>query len=497
MRSPLLLLAAAAFIRVSGLLFDVLNIDEVDFALIGRSVGEGHLPYAQLVDIKPPLTYIAFAPAALFGGLSLWPMHVLGILVTVATALLLGRAALRWTRDPVAAAAAPWLYLLATLCDVPSVNAELLLNLPTAAALLCFVIAESGSLQLDLLCGVCIGLASLFKHQGGMPLASLGLVLLIRAARTRTWRPILRGATMTVGLLLPWAITFAVYAGAGHLAELWDWCFARNFGYVGGAGTTEPALPRFVLATLTCVGGTLAAWILAVRETARRSPEAPEPTRTALLAGLWLTWIPVAMGARFYEHYYLQFAPFLALVGAPRAACWVRSWPTLPRRSKVRAGIATLVPVAAACAFFLVKGVVHGYQAQDPKLREVARFLRDQTRPEEELFVWGHTSPLYYLADRRPGTRYFHCSVHVGNFDPGHLPEGFDARRYVSTRDVEATLHDLEAHRVALFADLAPAAIHHWDKLPLSTVPALEDYLRAHYELIGTPAGARVYRRRD
>jgi hypothetical protein len=50
---------------------------------------------------------------------------------------------------------------------------------------------------------------------------------------------------------------------------------------------------------------------------------------------------------------------------------------------------------------------------------------------------------------------------------------------------------------VALFADLAPAAIHHWDKLPLSTVPALEDYLRAHYQLIGSPAGARVYRRRD
>ncbi|HEY2031418.1 MAG TPA: hypothetical protein VGH20_19640, partial [Myxococcales bacterium] len=213
-------------------------------------------------------------------------------------------------------------------------------------------------------------------------------------------------------------------------------------------------------------------------------------------AALWLTWIPVAMGGRFYEHYYLQFAPFLALMAAPRAADWLASWPRLSRAVRVRALVLTVLPLAAACTFFLVKGVAGGYQAQDPKLREVARFLRENTRPDEELFVWGHSSPLYYLADRRPGTRYFHCSVHVGNFDPGHLPEGFDPRKHVSERDVAATLHDLEAHQVALFADLAPAAIHHWEKLPLSAVPALDAYLHAHYDLLGEPAGARVYRRR-
>jgi hypothetical protein len=488
LRSPFLLVLAATFIRVAGLVFDVLDIDEVDFALIGRSVAEGHLPYVQLVDIKPPLTYVAFAPAAWFGRLSLLPMHVLGILVTCATALILGRAAYRWTHDELVAAVAPWLYLLATLCDVPSVNSELLLNLPTAAALYCFA-GES-----MFLAGVWLGVASLFKHQGGMPLAPFGLVLFWRALRTRDARPIWSAVAMTLGLLVPWALTVLAYVR--HLPEFWDWCFARNFGYVGEAGSTEPALPRFLLSTATCIGGTLVPWLLSLRETFSRSPRAREPLRAALLAGLWLTWIPVAMGGRFYEHYYLQFAPFLTLVAAPRAADWLDAWPRLSRAVRVRALALTVLPVVAACAFFSVKGVVHGYQAQDPKLREVARFLRGETRPDEELFVWGHSSPLYYLADRRPGTRYFHCSVHVGNFDPGHLPEGFDPRKHVSERDVAATLQDLEAHRVALFADLAPAAIHHWEKLPLSAVPALDAYLHDHYDLIGEPSGARVYRRR-
>ena len=481
--SPFALVAAIAFCRVSGFLFQVLDIDEVDFALIGRSVAEGHLPYVQLVDIKPPLTYVAFAPAALFGKLSLWPMHLLGIALVAATGLILRRAVLRWTGDELAATVTPWLYLLATLCDVPSVNSELLLNLPTAAALLYFVEAEEGSLPRDLLAGICIGLASLFKHQGGMLLASLGLVLLIRALRTRTPQPILRGLAMTLGLAIPWALTFAVYAGAHHLPEFIDWCFRRNFGYVGDAGATEPALPRFLISTATCAGGTLSVWILAVRQTfAKRG--------SALVAALWLTWIPVAMGGRFYEHYYLQFAPFLAVVAAPQAASFLRAG-----RSRALGLILVLLPALSGCGFFLVKGLVHGYQVQDAKLNQVADFLRDQTRPGEELFVWGHTSPLYYLAQRRPGTRYFHCSVHLGNFDPNHLPPGFDPTRHVSQRDVEATLQDLEANQVAIFVDLSPSGIHHWDRLPLSAIPALDQYLHAHYQPIGSPAGALVYRR--
>jgi hypothetical protein len=191
----------------------------------------------------------------------------------------------------------------------------------------------------------------------------------------------------------------------------------------------------------------------------------------------------------------LQFAPFLAVVAAPRAAAWLAGWPEKSRAARTGALVLALLPALCGCGFFLVKGLVHGYQAQDPKLNEVASFLRAETRPDEELFVWGHTAPIYYLADRRPGTRYFHCSVHVGNFDPGHLPPGFDPSKHVSQRDVDATLHDLEANHVAIFVDLAPAGIHHWDRLPLSAIPQLEQYLHAHYQPIGSPAGALVYRR--
>ena len=86
-------------------------------------------------------------------------------------------------------------------------------------------------------------------------------------------------------------------------------------------------------------------------------------------------------------------------------------------------------------------------------------------------------------------------SVHVGNFDPEHLPDGFDLAAFRSDRDVAFTLKDLETNRVAIFVDTAPAGIHHWERVPLSVVPALDRYLHEHYALVADVAGSRVYRR--
>ena len=94
-----------------------------------------------------------------------------------------------------------------------------------------------------------------------------------------------------------------------------------------------------------------------------------------------------------------------------------------------------------------------------------------------------------------PGTRYVTTSVHVGNFDPGHLPPGIDLSRYRSESDVSLTLRDLEANQVPVFVDTTGSGIHHWDRVPLSSVPRLEQYLDAHYALVADVAGSRVYRR--
>jgi hypothetical protein len=62
--------------------------------------------------------------------------------------------------------------------------------------------------------------------------------------------------------------------------------------------------------------------------------------------------------------------------------------------------------------------------------------------------------------------------------------------------DVEATLADLESRRPAIVVDTAPADIHGWSKIPLAAFPELRSYIDEHYEEVGRPGGAIVYRRR-
>ena len=214
------------------------------------------------------------------------------------------------------------------------------------------------------------------------------------------------------------------------------------------------------------------------------------------MSTLWLTWLPVSVGGRFYEHYYLQFAPLLALAAAPRLAGLVGRWRELSRVPRASVLAACCVPAALYLAFTFGKGFLGGFPGQDQKVVGVSRWLAANTRPDQRIFVWGDATSVYYLARRTPGTRYLNCAVQVGNYDPSHLPRGFDVASHVSAPDVQATIADLEHNRVGLVVDTSSAAIHHWDRLPLSGVTALASYVDAHYRLVASPGGVRVYARR-
>jgi hypothetical protein len=506
-RSLLGLIAAAFALRSASFLFDIQNLDEVHFGLVGRSILDGGLPYVDAIDIKPPLTYLAYTAGGIFGGVSLLPIHLLGVAWLVATCLVLREAATRWaTEEPALPAtgggrrpehptapdvgwAAAWIALLASLCEVPSVNSELLMNLPVALALLCAVRANGGKLRFDFLCGVSVAVATLFKHQAAVVGVGIAIAMLWRGRRGFR-----RCALLAFGFLVPWGAAFGFYAAQGHLAEFYDWVFVRNILYAREAAAGS-ALARFAFSTVVCVSIALVPWILAVQETWRRSERAREPFRTAVLVSLWLTWLPVAAGGRFYEHYYLQFVPLLALAAAPRLAALLSGEARRPARAAAAGGF--YVAAALYLAFTLTKGLTGGFPGQDQKVVDVSRWLAANSRPDQRVFVWGDATSVYYLSQRKPGTRYLNCAVEVGNFDPSHLPHGFDVASHVSAPDVQNTIADLERNRVGLVVDTSTgAAIHDWDRLPLSQVTALASYIAENYRLVATPAGVPVYARR-
>ncbi len=483
-RLAALLLATVLLLRAVGLVFGVVDNDETDFLLVGKLMSIGGLPYVDAFDHKPPLLYLLFLPSASLTW-RLWPMQLVAVLFVTVTCLVLERAATRWTGVRAAGVTAALGCALASACNVVSVNAELLLNLPASVALWCFVVAEERP-RLLFACGLAIGVASLIKHQAGILLPALALAELLSPRRAWGLVP------MLVGFALPWLAAVAVYAEHGQLAAFYEWNLARNLHYV--ARSFGSPLARFLVGTAAyALGAAPLLWLFACRRS-RRIADAGR-IRAGLVLALWLTWIPVSLGGRFYNHYYLQLVPPLCLLAAlPAAALW-RMRRRLHRWQRRTALALVLLPVATAQAVHLGRGLAGRYPSQEPRTRAIADWLRAHTRPDERVVVYGHFTPLYQEAERLPGTRYIHTSQLFGNVDAMQLPDGVDAARLRAPDDEAAFVADLAARRAPWFVDTAPANIKSWSKLPLAALPSLARYLRANYREVASPGGAAVYRR--
>jgi hypothetical protein len=489
------LLLAICLARASSFVFGVINIDETDFGLIARVLNQGGLMYRDVVEMKPPLVYLAFWPSA-WTHFSLWPARVVGILVLFATCLVLRRVALAWGCGERAGWLCAWGGFLATLCEVPSVNAELLMNLPSALALLALVRARrTEGLRWVVLAGAWAGVASLVKQQAGILVVALAVGVLwpTTSPTAAPSRPRVRLGSLVLlfgGFLAPWLLALAVFAALGTQADFLEWNFFRNVHYV--AGSANAPWGRLALSVGLCIlGATPLLWMLALREALRPW----DAVRALLVSALLLTWVPVSLGGRFYEHYFLQFAPPLAVLAGVSADRLLSRWVSLPRLGRVVTVALLLLPVVGSIGWGFCRGLRGEYPAQEPRTREVAAWLRAHAAPGDRLFVWGHCTPLYWLSQLDPGTRYLNTSVHMGNFDPSQLPEGFDVAPFASDVDVQRTLEDLESRRPAWVVDTAPADIHHWSRVPLAKFPALLAYLQTHYQPVAAPAGAVVYRR--
>lgn len=485
---------AVVLIRAPSAFVRMVNLDECDFWLFGRMMREHAVPYLGVADIKPPLTYVAFFLADLTGLPRTWSVPLLGAGAVIATALLLRATARRWSGDERVGWAAAWLALAAGLCESPSTNAEILMNVPAAGALYLFLRAEqSRDLRWDALAGVAAGTAALFKCQGGILLIALGLATVapaLRAAPASRLRPLARAACMALGFAAPWAATVGLFAGAGHLDGFLDWVVRRNLFQISTARVFSLAnvLPSIAAA----LGAAAFAWWMALGQV-RRTGDGFGRALTCLLA---LTWVPVAIGGRFYEHYFLQFVPPLSLLGAGGLVRLVEGWAALGRIRRSAALALALLPPVGYLAFVAVRGVVGGYPGQDAKASAVAAWLQANTSPADRIFMWGDYSAIYCLADRLPGTRYMRTAPHVGDFDPLHLPRGFDFTPYRSARDIAFTLQDLDANRPAVVLDTSPADIHGWSLFPLDRVAEIRRYVDEHYQPVASPAGAVVYRLR-
>jgi 4-amino-4-deoxy-L-arabinose transferase-like glycosyltransferase len=429
--------------------------DQAIYALVAREVLHGKMPYRDAFDFKPPGIFVVYAIArALFGPaqVGIRILEVLSMLTTAGCLVRLARLHFGSTRPGlIAAALASQVHAQLDFWHTaqPETFGGTLTLLGLLASTSAFRAREAPKRSLPLWAagGALFGLAGLMKPPlagAGAAVAGLAALAIVFPAlvgetASGSWRA--RGAraastlaATAVGGALPFVITLAWFFAKGALHDLHEVLFVftpyytklswENARLLGMAyyGFTE----WFVAYSGAMLTGVLA---LALTRPTRR--EAPY---VAVVASIVVVHIAgVVMQGKFFPYHWGATFPLtatLAGLGLHKALAWTMRRGPAPTAALValfsaaavaKAPVPNMGPTflerAGRRAAIYLRGPMN--EAERDALasvadvdaaenRAVAKWVREHTRPDDRLFVWGFECVIYDLADRPLASRYIY-----------------------------------------------------------------------------------------
>jgi hypothetical protein len=193
--------------------------------------------------------------------------------------------------------------------------------------------------------------------------------------------------------------------------------------------------------------------------------------------------VSVAIGLRFFGHYYMQLVPPLALLAAG----------ALSRGS--RRALNATIALAVTCGFaFSAAGYFMHPGVAEPSYQSVSRYLASTTNPDDPIFVWGSVPEIYWASGRRPATRFITSPFLTGYY------AGRPADQADSTADTKTAWQDFfadfTAHPPKYFVDTSPAKLRGAQYYPISKFPRLERIIRRQYRYVLSIDKIVVYKRK-
>ncbi len=265
--------------------------------------------------------------------------------------------------------------------------------------------------------------------------------------------------------------------------QLFYWTVLGNGSYVGLKTASALVVGMFVLMTLGWAACNVPILWTLPRSWRARSVLADDGESDT---DLWL-WIvsgalSVAVGLRFFGHYYLQLLPPLVLLTAGALQHATR-----------RAVRGTLALALTCGVLFSAAGYFLTPFGAEPDYQGVARYVAERSGPDDRVLVWGNVPEIYWASGVRPATRYIATQSLLAENHAGRVaapkPDELDPKVWTWF------YRDLRNHPPKFIVDTSATTIRGADRSPMSHYPRLERYLEAHYRFERTIDGLDVYLR--
>ncbi len=432
-----------------------LNRDQGVYATCADLLSQGGVPFVSCWDTKGPLLHYAYLFAfAIFGPAGRSP-YVLNTLVIAATTIVLAALTTRLLFDrhlptwlDLQQTSSLWvaysvglIYGLMVVAVRYDMNAqpEGFANLFAVAGLLSLIIAmrRPASNCFFIAAGVLLACAVLFKYALILPFGAAALVLLVTVpikekqpafARMRAFGIVFVTSTLVllIGVLLLVA-SGALDVAVTHVYFLFRYFPNAQLNPVEFELRSQPVRQTLQyfgrVPLLYAVGAAGLVWAILQKRWYVLF------VGLYLLSAIALVWIQ----QRFTPYHWIAALPAIAIA----VGLFLResvAQPLPPQSKRVLPAVAIVAVLTNAAWFFyvdqwlIVGPRLTGQQTeQEFHLRQgtwdqiqVAQYITDHTEPGDGLWVWGHHTPIYHLAERYPPTRFIYNEPLLMRIRGGH-----------------------------------------------------------------------------
>ena len=412
---------ATAAIRLR--LLDVpLDRDEGEYAYFGQLLLDGVPPYAAAYNMKAPGIYGAYALILAAFGQTTSGIRLGLIVVTSATAVLTYLLA-RHLAGPAAGLVAAAVYAVQALNpDLLgfAAYAEHFVLLLVVAGLLVLQAQARGRRSLLVFAGgLLFGLAFLMKQSAAAFVVGGALTVFLSSPPDGTpgWaRRVPATALFVAGAVTPFALACLALLEAGTLGTFWFWSFAYGSTYSAGLSEGWTNLVTRLEAVAPSSSVTLALGAIGLGALLRGRLRFPRIPVLLLVAS---SCLGATAGLHFRPQYCLLMLPALALlaaIGLDALGRLLVGPPASFLRWAVPIGLAAAAlgqPLYASRTLLFqlaplqFSREVYGLNPF-PESVEIARYIRERTKPSDRIAVIGSEPQIYFYAHRRSATGYIY-----------------------------------------------------------------------------------------
>ena len=216
----LILFGVSLFVRLPFFFRDYIDRDESTFILMGQSWVDGHLPYTELWDLKPPITYLFFASIIYIFGKSFIAIRLVGALIVAITAFYTYKISLTATTKKVGFWAAIGCVALQSMFgSLQGVMSEHICIVFFMSAL--YILLTKNNALWYAAAGLLMGLSLMTKLNLAYVVLVLGIYILFIHFKVRAYgKGVLKSTLFGLGILTVIFITFLPYYGNGY-PEIW------------------------------------------------------------------------------------------------------------------------------------------------------------------------------------------------------------------------------------------------------------------------------------